>query len=388
MMRRRLKKMKLVMIGPYPLDIKKISGGVEAVTVYLIEGLKQISDLDIQVITCKKDIIKERTVRNNGVIVHYLPSQKHLGNITLDFIDKYRIRKKIKELKPDIIHFQNQTNYAYIGAKSHYPTVSTVHGIIHKEILFDRGLINCIRRFPRVYLEKISLENNNYIICVSPYAENIAHSLSAAKTYFIPNPISDRYFKIKDAEVPNRILCAAPISRLKNVLDLLKALNLLKEEIPLLRLHIAGEIRDHNYFKIISSYIKQYKLESNVEYLGHLSEQRLLKEYQECCILVLFSLHENSPMVIQQAMAAGKAVVATRVGGIPFLVEDGKTGFLVDREDIKELARKLKLLLKNEDLRRRFGKRAKQEALKRFKTEMIAQKTYKVYQEILNGKEV
>ena len=373
--------MKLAMVGPYPVDINKLSGGVEASTVYLIEGLKEIKDLDISMITCRRDIVKNKTIRRDRITVHYLPSSRHFGNITLGYADKYKIRQKIKELDPDVIHFQNQTNY-YINSRPYCRAILTVHGIIHREVLFNKGLVNWIRRFPQVYLEKNCLKNNDYIISVSPYAENLVRSLSKAKTYFIPYPISDRYFEIQGTEIANRILCAAPISRLKNILDLLKAVKLLKEEIPTVRLHIAGEIRDRAYFKIIREYIKKHGLGDNVKYLGHLSEQELLKEYKNCSILVLFSLQENSPMVIQQAMAAGKPVVAARVGGTPFLIEDGKTGFLVNAKDVKGLAEKIKKLFSNKDLRKKFGENARQKALETFGLKIIAQKTYKAYSEI------
>lgn len=88
-------------------------------------------------------------------------------------------------------------------------------------------------------------------------------------------------------------------------------------------------------------------------------------------------------MVIEQAMAAGKAVVATRVGGVPYLVSHGRTGLLVEHGDIAGLAEAIILLLTNDGLRARIGVQAKEEASRRFRAEVVARQTYDVYRKIL-----
>jgi len=377
--------MKLALIGPYPFKDDKIEGGVEAVTAYLIEGLKRINSLTIHVIACRAEIAKEKIVRKESIFVHYLPSQKHFGNISLGFMARRRVRKKIEDIKPDIIHFESISRYAYFKSKPPYPTVTTVHGIVHKEVIFEKGLINWVRKFPRIYMEKISLKNNDHIICNNEYAERVVRSLSSAKVYIVPNPISEKFFKVQNAEIPGRVLLVTPIWRLKNILELLKAVHLVKNRISSIKLHIVGQTRDYNYLEILRNYVNQNSLETNVKFLGHIPEYRLLHEYEECCILALTSHHENSPMVIQQAMAAGKPVIATRIGGVPYLFRDGESGFLVNCGDIKSLAEKIELVLCHDNLRKRMGRNAQNEALRKFKTEIVARKTYQVYKAIING---
>ena len=76
---------------------------------------------------------------------------------------------------------------------------------------------------------------------------------------------------------------------------------------------------------------------------------------EECQILVLPSQAEVSPMIVQEAMAAGKPVVATAVGGVPYLVEDGGSGILVPYGDAEELAQALEKLLTNSSLAKSMG---------------------------------
>lgn len=72
-------------------------------------------------------------------------------------------------------------------------------------------------------------------------------------------------------------------------------------------------------------------------------------------LLVLTSLHEGLPMVVPEAMAAGKPVVATAVDGTPEAVRDGETGFLVPPGDVPAQAEKVRLLLSDSELRQRFS---------------------------------
>ena len=90
-------------------------------------------------------------------------------------------------------------------------------------------------------------------------------------------------------------------------------------------------------------------------------------------------------MAIAQAMAAGKPVVATAVGGIPFLVDRGRTGILVKPSEPEQLAQALVTLAQDPELRKRMGQAARHEALARFKSDMVAAKIHAMYQNILKG---
>ena len=82
------------------------------------------------------------------------------------------------------------------------------------------------------------------------------------------------------------------------------------------------------------------------------------KIYADLDMVVMSSLNEGTPVFLIEAMAARKAVVATRVGGVPDVVENGKTGLLVPPKDPKALANAILRLLNDYDLRRSLGERA------------------------------
>jgi glycosyltransferase involved in cell wall biosynthesis len=97
------------------------------------------------------------------------------------------------------------------------------------------------------------------------------------------------------------------------------------------------------------------------------------------------SIYEAFGIVLLEAMACGKPVVASNVGGIPFVVEEGKTGLLFESGNVEDLADKIVTILKDEELREKMGEAGRERA-KEFTWDKIAERTVEVYKEILKGK--
>ena len=165
----------------------------------------------------------------------------------------------------------------------------------------------------------------------------------------------------------------------------LEAFHLAHKQVPDLKLHFAGAAIDLQLTNRLHDYVAKNQLGECVQFLGHLSEKQVLEAIQQMSVLLLTSDLETSPMVVEQAMAAGKPVVATAVGGIPFLVDHGKTGLLVAPNEPAQLAQALVTLAQDPKLRSRMGGAARQEALNRFKTDVVAGNIQAMYQQILNG---
>ncbi len=100
-------------------------------------------------------------------------------------------------------------------------------------------------------------------------------------------------------------------------------------------------------------------------------------------IFVLPSRWEGLPLAIIEAMMAGLPVVATRVGGVPELVEDGVTGFLVPPADPRALAGALQRLLSDDALRRRIGAAGREKALREFRLDRMLRETSRLYEELV-----
>jgi glycosyltransferase involved in cell wall biosynthesis len=100
--------------------------------------------------------------------------------------------------------------------------------------------------------------------------------------------------------------------------------------------------------------------------------------------LILPSSNEGTPVSAIEALAAGRPVVATRVGGVPDVVRDGKDGFLVDAGDTDELADRLEQLARDPALRERMGKQGRERVLPRYAVDRLVQDVDELYRSLLS----
>ena len=126
------------------------------------------------------------------------------------------------------------------------------------------------------------------------------------------------------------------------------------------------------------------RLEEVVVFVGTLEEQGgLLEEFERASLLVLMARQETAPVVIGESMAAGKAVVASRICGIPYMVDDGVTGLLAEREDIDGTAACMNRVLDDEAMCREMGQRGREKALREYCPDRVAEATVKVYRRVI-----
>jgi glycosyltransferase involved in cell wall biosynthesis len=114
---------------------------------------------------------------------------------------------------------------------------------------------------------------------------------------------------------------------------------------------------------------------SRVKFLGALEGDKLVAEYQRAAILVVPSLSESFGMVAAEAMAAGLPVVATKVGGLPSLVADKQTGYLVPPANAQALAKKISYLLTHPKIAEKFGAAGRRRAEARLDWQIRARQT-------------
>jgi glycosyltransferase involved in cell wall biosynthesis len=162
----------------------------------------------------------------------------------------------------------------------------------------------------------------------------------------------------KSDKQPINLLCIASLIEVKGHPFLLEACSILKGCGIAFRLNLVG---DGDKRKTIEALIKRYQLEDNVVVHGALPQPQVIDLLNSADICVLTSYQTKSgsregiPVVLMEAMACGKAVVASRISGIPELVEDNKTGLLANPTDPASIAKQLEVLIKDKALRTRMG---------------------------------
>lgn len=122
-----------------------------------------------------------------------------------------------------------------------------------------------------------------------------------------------------------------------------------------------------------------------VKFLGGFERQELVPFYQRCAVAVFPSRYEAFGYTCLEAMACGAPVVASRVGGLVKMIEHGKTGLLVDADNIKELGEAVVTLLQNAELRRILGKAAVTRARERYSHDVVGDAFLARYRQLMAG---
>jgi len=128
---------------------------------------------------------------------------------------------------------------------------------------------------------------------------------------------------------------------------LVEAVSELVPEYPNIRLRIMGEGNESERLKIM---VSKLKLEKNVEFLGRVPHDDTVPKYQEADLFVLPSLNEGMSNAMLEALATGLPIVTTNTGGASELVKVGENGFIVEFENSRDIAEKIRTIMDDKDL--------------------------------------
>jgi glycosyltransferase involved in cell wall biosynthesis len=201
----------------------------------------------------------------------------------------------------------------------------------------------------------------------------------------VGNPIADAFFDVSRDPDPARILYLGAVIPRKRLVDLVEALARVADSHPTVTLRVVGFDANPAYAARIRERVRELELVERVVFLQGLSAEEVLDEYARASVLVLPSGEETSPMVIGEAMAAGAPVIATNVGGVSFLVEDGVTGHLTEPGDVPTLANRISSLLADPEARDVLGAAGKAKAERDFRASAVASRVADVYREVLSS---
>lgn len=159
---------------------------------------------------------------------------------------------------------------------------------------------------------------------------------------------------------------------------LLSAFKLVNTVYPLAILEIVG---DGPLRSQLEEYAAELNIVGNVKFLGILPNDQVLSHISNWKVFVLASRWEGFGIVLLEAMAAEKPIVATNVEAIPEVVEDGVTGFLCPLDDDETIAEKIIWFLRNKEAAIEFGKKGRERLDLVFSIEASMEKLYRVYEE-------
>jgi len=362
-------------------------GGANSYRIRLCSLLKEMGH-DIHLFTYRGDSDCESD--DNATV--FVPSGPRvtggrLPQHRLPDISVYKaFRKWMDQTAPDILHIHTNHSFAssiLMGCMGRVPVVQTVHdfrivcpigravtpggrlcgGGVGWQCAADRCLSR--KRFalevPVRRLEYYLMRKALYRLIAPSAALHEALKRDNLPSVHIPHFSDIEAFEPGSSHQDARtILFVGFLHFSKGVWMLLNAFKRVVEEIPSARLLIAG---DGPVMEELRERHGELKLGDAVTFLGAVPENEVAKWFERSLFSVLPSIvFENSPLTIYEAMACGRAVVGARIGGIPELIEDGRTGLLFEPDDEIDLARKMTRLLREPDLAKRMGRVGRQRA--------------------------
>lgn len=276
--------------------------------------------------------------------------------------------------KPDVVH--SHLLYEIFPFLFRTKTVFTLHGVFWKEFHFKNNLYNkmyCLLAEARL---KLIYPRLTKFIAISPYVvqEISSKNFDITKAVVIENPVADDFFDVSKKD-DNMILYPAAMVPRKNQLRFLGAVSVLKKELQDYKIVFTGS-GDRSYFEELKHYIYARELK-NIEFLGKVPYYQMLELYSRASMVVLTSLQETLPMACLESLATGTPVIASRVGGIPYIIKNGINGLLVNPWDTKDIAQSIQILT-DKNTRKKLGENAKKDA-ERFRSETIARKHLELY---------
>lgn len=295
--------------------------------------------------------------------------------------------RAVNKFKPDIIHVQHASFLVwiadYIKAIYGIPFVVSIHGpdlntaIIDKRIrqLTKRSLIRASKIFPNSFDTK----NRFYAIFGESFRRKTRTIFPGVDIELYPlvknTKLIDKKYQLAGKKL---VIFVGRLDKEKGIEYLIRAAKDIKGEV-----YILG---GGDYKKELEKLVREQKLK-NVNFMGYFGKEyvkELRQFYMRADVVVVPStVKEALGLVILEAMAAQTPVVASNIGGIPNIVKDGKTGFLVKPRSSKEIAEKVNKILENDKLRLAMSERSRKLIEEKFTWQKATNAIYGSYEQAL-----
>lgn len=262
-------------------------------------------------------------------------------NIFTAFSRVNRLKKILKEINPDIIHVRSRVPawLVYFANKSlKIKIVSTVHGFnsvsFYSRIMTNADAVICVSNSIKEYIQK-NYQTKDEKITVIPRGIDL--------DLFNPKNISNEFihnFK-KDNDLEDKFIVSSVgrITQLKDYETFIKAILIVKKEIPNIKALIVGGVRSdkEDYLNSLKNLVKELNLEKNIIFTG--SQSKIAEIYALSDVIVSSSKKpESFGRAVAESLAMNRPVIATNHGGVKDIIIENENGFFFEIGDEKELA--------------------------------------------------
>jgi glycosyltransferase involved in cell wall biosynthesis len=289
---------------------------------------------------------------------------------------------KNHEMAFDIVHLQGRSGFMRPKTGNKKPIVSTFHGLVSVENNRSKRA-NSIEIFLHerwaTWFERSQIKYSNALIAVSNEMLEEMQSLTSdklAKTQIISNGVDLEKFNINKTQGEideKRLVFVGRIDPIKGIYNLVQAMKQVKPDIHLVM------IGDSFERKAFEKHVFTDGLADRITFTGALPNATVFEWIRASYALVLPSFHETQGIVLLEANACGKPVLASDVGGIKEVVQHKENGFLFNPHNIDSIADAINALFEMPKTARQMGERGRELVEKYYTWDKIAEQTLDFY---------
>ena len=349
------------------------------------------SGVELHIVTVSKHIAADDAFVSGGVHFHFLKVPPVPRAALAYQLDRARIWRCLERIRPDVVHgFGTESSFGYSAVTSSFPSLLMIQGIVD-EITRAEGRGVLLRR-PGLLVsrlsERVTVKAARHVVCETEFAARWVHRINpAAHTHIVRTPISDRWFDIVPASPgagESEILFVGSLVPAKGVDVLVEAFGTIAAEFPDATLHLVGAGPAGYVERELKPAVDRLNLSARVHFHGALSPAAVAERVAHARVMALPTLMDTAPNVVAEARAAGVPVVASRVGGIPELIDDGQDGVLVPPRAPGALAGALSNLLRHADIAATMGGRGRARVQREHRLSTQVPLLLHLYQQILS----
>lgn len=359
------------------MRILQFSGGGDiggAKTHILLLARRLSEENDLKLVSFRQGVFS-REAQELGLDIVSLNNGWHI------FRDLRQALKVVDEQKPDLIHchgFRANMMGSFVKRLRHIPIMSTIHSDPRLDYLgnpwkqYTFGLINAV-----------ALRRMDFYMAVADRMEStlIQRNFDPQKIFTIYNGLdfdgASRQPRTSSPQGDIVVGIAARLTAVKDIGTLIRAFAEAYRRNPRLKLLIAGTGEDEKDLRALA---RKLQVEDRVEFVGWIDDIKGF--YAKVDINVLSSLSETFPYSLLEGAYQHCAAIASRVGGIPTLINHGENGFLFDPGDVKTFGEYIYELSVDEDLRQRLAENLFQRARTEFSLEKMRQQQQSAYETV------
>lgn len=305
----------------------------------------------------------------------------------IDFIRQlWNIRKKVKTFQPNLCYV---TPNAKGGAfYKDFVVVMMLKMMGQKVVVHyhNKGVATRQNRLLDNWLYQHFFKGLKVILLAEPLYKDICKYVDRKDVYFCPNGIPIQ------KNLPHRInhegfniLFLSNMMEEKGVWDLIDACRILKEKGKSFHCHFVGKWSDISEISFEQK-IQQLDLKNYISAYGAKYGEEKIMFFQKADIFVFPTHNETFGLVLLEAMEYEIPCISTNEGGVSTVIEDGKTGFVVEKKNPKILAEKIETLMENPELCKPMGMAGREKLISEFTLEKFEHKLRDILQEISNSR--